>query len=249
MNLTSLLWIGPPLVLQALLLRILLKTHKLKVFPCFFAYTGFSVLADLARLAVYNTDRLYFYVYWTSEVGYAVLGIAVMYEVYRTVFPGFRTFWWFRPIFPVIVLSTTVITIIHMMGLPAGLHQPFMSWIVAGELWVRILQVTIFVVLGILVTFFGLRWRQHPFGIAAGFGLYATVALLGTEKYSEFGTRFAWAWSVLSVVAYSMAALIWFWFFSGAPPQENHPSGGPPFPINDLESYNEFLRRKKGQRC
>ena len=136
MNLTSLLWIGPPLVLQALLLRILLKTHKYKVFPCFFAYTGFSVVADLARLAVYNTDRLYFYVYWISEVGYAVLGIAVMYEVYRAVFPGFRTFWWFRPIFPVIVLFTTVITIIHMMGLPgwtpSAIHELDRSGRVVG---------------------------------------------------------------------------------------------------------------------
>jgi hypothetical protein len=247
MDISSILWIGPPLVLQAVLLRVLLKGHKYKAFPCFFAYTVFSVLANLARLVVYNTDRLYFYVYWISEIGYAVLGVAVMYEVYRSVFPGFRTFWWFRPVLPFIVLFTTAITIMHMMGLPAGLHQALMSWIVAGELWVRIVQVTIFVLLGIFVAFFGLRWRQYPFGIAAGFGLYATVALLGTEKYSEFGTRFAFAWSVLSVVAYSMAALIWLWFFSGAPPQEDLPSGSPPVPIEDLNRYNEFLRKQKGR--
>lgn len=247
MDISGILWIGPPLVLQAVLLRVLLKGHKYHAFPVFFAYTGFSVFANLARLVVYNADWLYFYVYWISEVGYAILGVAVMYEVYREVFPGFRTFWWFRPIFPSIVLFTTAITIAHMMGLLAGLHQPLMSWIVAGELWVRILQVTIFVLLGIFVAFFGLRWRQYSFGIASGFGLYATVALLGTEKYSEFGTRFAWTWSVLSVVAYSMAALIWLWFFGGPPPEEKHPSGRPPVPIEDLESHNEFLRRRKGR--
>lgn len=245
MNLKSLLWIGPPLVLQAALLPVLLKGRKYRAFPCFFTYTVFSVVADLARLASGNSATYYFYVYWGSEIGYAVLGIAVMYEVYRAVLPGFRPFWWFQLILPIVVLFTTAITAFHMAGIPSGLHDPIMNGIVTAELWVRVLQVTIFVLLAMLVAFFGLRWRQHSFGIAAGFGLYSTVALLGTEKYSEFGTRFTWAWSVLAVVAYSMAVLIWLWFFSGATPLEELASQGPPFPIEDLGRYKDFLRGPK----
>jgi hypothetical protein len=69
--------------------------------------------------------------------------------------------------------------------------------------------------------------------------------LLTTTKFSDFGTRFKLLWGWTSIVAYSLAVLIWIWFFSV--PQEIEtlnteqlaPSPG------DLKQYKDALRRMR----
>jgi hypothetical protein len=74
-------------------------------------------------------------------------------------------------------------------------------------------QVLILVGMVSVAALFGLRWRQYPLGIATGFGLYATITLLSTIKFSDFGTSFKFLWGLSSVVAYPLAVMIWIWFF------------------------------------
>jgi hypothetical protein len=106
-------------------------------------------------------------------------------------------------------------------------------------------QVFIFAGLVTLVPLIGLRWRQYPFGVATGFGLYATVDLLITTKLSDFGTRFTFLWNVASVVAYSLAVSIWIWFFS-APQKAETPSPELPAPSPGvLKQYKNALRRMR----
>ncbi|MGA9256066.1 MAG: hypothetical protein WBV98_05655, partial [Candidatus Sulfotelmatobacter sp.] len=118
-------------------------------------------------------------------------------------------------------------------------------YIVNGEIAVRFVQVFVFAGLVTLVPVLGFRWRQYSFGVATGFGLYATVALLTTTAFSDFGTRFIFLWSVTSVVAYSVAVLIWIWFFS-VPQKAKTPSSelSAPSP-GDLKQYKDALRRMR----
>ena len=107
------------------------------------------------------------------------------------------------------------------------------------------LGVFIFAGLVTLVPLLGLRWRQYPFGVATGFGLYATVSLLTTTAFSDFGTRFTFLWGVTSLVAYSLTVIIWIWFFSA--PQK---SGIPTPEVSalspgDLKKYKDALRRMR----
>jgi hypothetical protein len=117
--------------------------------------------------------------------------------------------------------------------------------IITGEIAVRFVQVFVFAGLVALVPVIGLRWRQYSFGVATGFGLYATVMLLATTNYSDFGTRFKNLWDMTSLVAYSLAVLIWIWFFSvpqkveSAKPELSAPSPG------DLKHYKDALRRMR----
>jgi len=79
-----------------------------------------------------------------------------------------------------------------------------------------------------------------------GFGLYSTVALLITLKLSDFGTGFKFLWGVASLVAYSLAVLIWIWFFSF--PQKEEPAPNPEqvaFALDTLNRYLEWLRRMR----
>src|SRR5205085_11655623 len=118
-----------------------------------------------------------------------------------------------------------------------------MSWIVGGEMCARIIEVAMFLLLLVFVAVLGLRWREHQFGISAGFGIYAAFALLASTKYYEIGSRFNLWWSVISVVSYTVAVLIWLWYFSTPIKVEPTRNEQPPLSLQDLERYKDLARR------
>jgi len=232
-----------PLGLLALLFFLMLRNRSYKVCPWFFAYVAFGVGADLARFATHNHPHPYYATYWITEAGYCLLGIFVMHEVFRAVLRA--RMWWTYVIFPAIVVAAVALSLAHAHAAPTQFGR-VPSYILTGEIAVRFVQVLIFVGVGALAAFFGLRWRQYPLGIAAGFGLYSTVALLSTIKFSDFGTGFTFLWRVSLLVAYSVAVLIWIWFFRL--PQEEEPPLDPKLVahyIAVLEQYMGWMRRMR----
>ena len=219
-------------------------------FPWFVAYVAFALCADLARGLVHNRVTPYFYIYWSTEAGYGLLGICVMSEVFRTVLGNLARWRWPRLVFPIMVLLSAGLTAGQVSLLPAGLHRHhLMGAILLGEIAVRFLEVLMLSSLVTLVALVGLEWRQYPFGIAAGFGLYASTALVGATQFLKtvhvsimgFGMNFSWPW--ILIIAYSCGVLIWIVFFIA----KERPS--PPGTINatlafeELKLYRLLLRR------
>jgi len=234
-----------PLCLLVVLAFVLVHQRAYRSCPWFFAYVVFGVAADIARFAVQKHRSAYFATYWITDAGYAVLGVLVMYEVFRTVLRPITRAWWVRLAFPAILLGSIGLSVARNQASAAQLGGRLMLCIVVVETAVRFVQVLIFAGLVTLVPILGLRWRQYSFGVATGFGLYSTVALLATTKFSDFGTRFTFLWSVMSVVAYSLAVLIWIWFFSVPQKAETPgPMDSAPSP-GELERYKDVLRRMR----
>lgn len=233
-----------PLALLSLLVWILVRVRAYRTVPYFFSYAAFAVGADVARFAVHNHPNPYYATYWITEAGYDLLGILVMYEVLRMVLGSLTRARWARLVFPVVLLAGIGMSMARANAIPSRLGG-LEFYIAVGEIAVRFVQVLVFAGLVTLVPVVGLRWRQYPFGIATGFGLYATTMLLTTIKFSDFGTRFKLLWGWTSLVAYSVAVLIWIWFFSV--PQEaktrsselSAPSPGV------LKQYKDALRRMR----
>jgi hypothetical protein len=237
-----LLWYVP-LPLLLLLLYLLIRRRAYRVCPYFSTYVAFAVAAGVARFLVRNQPPAYKAVYWTTEACYCILGILAMYEVFYAVLRA--RLWWTRLIFPAIVISAVALSLARMHAVPSKFGGLYF-YIVTGEIAVRFVQVFIFVGLGGLASFFGLRWRQYPLGIATGFGLYSTVYLLTTIKFSDFGTTFKFWWDMSSVVAYSVAVLIWIWFFRA--PQKEEPPLDPEVVaryLTMLEQYKNWMRRMR----
>jgi hypothetical protein len=234
-----------PLGLLALLLWTLFRKRAYKTVPCFFAYAAFAVAAGAARYVVHNYPRPYYSTYWITEAGYDFLGILVMYEVLRMVLGNLTRAWWSRLIFPAVLIAGIGLSLARAHAAPTQFGRRLAFYIIVGEIAVRFVQVFVFAGLVTLVPLLGLRWRQYPFGVATGFGLYATVALLTTTKFSDFGTRFTFLWGVTSLVAYSAAVLIWIWFFSVPQKAETpNPELSAPSP-GELEQYKDALRRMR----
>lgn len=239
--LNFILWWGE-LPLQAALLYVLVRKQSFRTFPWFFAYTLFTVTAGATRFMVRDHHSAYFWVYWTTQAASSLLGIAVMYEVFGNVFRNFSRLWWFPPIFPLTVVLSLALTISRSLSLPNGLKGAI-AWIVGAELGLRLLQVAMFALLVTLVLLFGLRWRQQAFGICAGYGLHASVALLTTTKFYEFGTKFKFLWGLVSIITYSMAVLIWLWYFSIPVRTELPRTDEPPLSAQEMGRYKEIVRR------
>jgi hypothetical protein len=197
-----------PGVLLAPLLLLMVRNRAYKVCPAFFTYVAFGQAADIARFAVDSRPCAYYLTYWITEAGYCILGIAAMYEVFCAVLRA-RS-WWTRLVFPGILALATVLSLAHASSVPPQVHG-FTVYIVNSEIAIRFVQVIVFLIVGVLAALSGLRW--YHLGVAAGFGLYSTVELLSTIKFSDFGMRFKFWWDALPIAAYSLAVLIWIWFF------------------------------------
>jgi hypothetical protein len=244
LHMGDLVWYIPtPLLL--LMVVVLVRRQAPRTFPWFFSYCVFGVAADTARFFARSRPSIYPWVYWLTEGGYDIFGIATMYEVVRAVAGTLGRSHWTRLIFPCLSLAALCLSIGRSQAIPSRFGHGLAFYVMVGEIAVRMIQVTVFAGLVTLVPLVGLRWRQYPFGIATGFGLYATVALIMTTKFSDFGTRFTFLWNVTSLVAYSLAVLIWIWFFSV--PQKLETRGSEisaPSP-GDLKQYKDALRRMR----
>jgi hypothetical protein len=232
-----------PLGLLTLLIWVLVRRRAHRICPWFFIYVAYGVAADLSRFLAIN-HHPYRATYWITEAGYDLLGMLVMYEVLRSVLGGLTGAWWARLIFPGVLIIGVGMSLSRANAVPSQLTG-IELYIAVGEIAVRFVQVFVFAGLVTLVPLLGLKWRQYPFGVATGFGLYATVMLLATTKFSDFGTRFKTLWGWTSLVAYSLAVLIWIWFFSV--PQKAQTPGSElsaPSP-GDLKQYKDALRRMR----
>ncbi|HUR36474.1 MAG TPA: hypothetical protein VM009_01570, partial [Terriglobales bacterium] len=74
---------------------------------------------------------------------------------------------------------------------------------------VRIMQVGLFVLLLIGSLFFNFYWQSVPFGVAIGYGVYATTEMLVTTFRSALGPAGDSIFAVTKVLSYQVAVLIW----------------------------------------
>lgn len=234
-----------PLGLLVILLWVLIRKRAYLACPWFFLYVAFGAAADIARFATRDHAHAYYATYWITEAGYDVLGILVMYEVLRLVLGSLARARWSRGIFLPLFVISAGLALTRAHAAPTQFGHGMAFYILVGEISVRFVQVVVFAGLVTLVPVLGLRWRQYPFGTALGFGLYATISLLINLKLSDFGTRFKYLWDITSLVAYSLAVLIWIWFFS-APQKAETPSPelSAPSP-GDLKQYKDAIRRMR----
>jgi hypothetical protein len=238
-----LLWFSPILLL-VVLLWLMLRDRAFRTWPWFFAYVAYGVVTGVARFAVHSHARPYYVTYWLTDAGYAILGTLAMYEIVRRARRTLAGVWWTHLIFPAVVVIGVGLSLAHVHYTPPQVGG-LLYYVVVGEIAVRFAQVLLFIGLAGFFWLSSFRWSLCVLGISTGFGLYSAVALLITIKLSDLGTRFTFLWGVISLVAYSLAVLIWIWSFSM--PQEHEPSPAKPAAVtrDELRQYLDELRKKR----
>jgi hypothetical protein len=240
------LYFGLPILLQSLLLYLLLGRNALHDNAWFFIYTVFSIAATITRLVVFQNTTIYFYLYWGSEVIYAVLQLLASYEIWESMFRYYFRFWWVKSLFPVTVLVALSIAILRTASPHTNLDVEITRFVLAFEFGVRLIQGAFFVLLWFLVWLTGIRWRQYALGISTGFGMQASFVLLASFLRSEFGTGFNSLFIFGTPVAYIVTLLIWLWYYSSPQPPDPERDLVPPLSSEDLAKYLAAIRRIRG---
>jgi hypothetical protein len=212
-SLSQFLWVGG-IVCQVVLGMVLLFKRSWRTVPLFSAYVGAGLVESLFIFAFRQHKAIYFYSYWLMEAVGIILGFAVVYEIFQSLFAAHRglrklaklTFRFAL----LLVLSIGVIVLIKHSAVGFG---SIMSAVVVVEESARIIEVGALVSLFLLSTAFGLHWRQQVFGIALGLGIYVAVELITVTIWGQTGKAAHDALNVIRVLGFNTSLLIWIGYF------------------------------------
>jgi len=208
------IWLAQ-LVCQAALAVVLAMKRVWKEFPVFTAYSVWNLSGGLARYVLYNyflsqNAKLYFYLFWIGEGISVLLGIAVVYEVFRHLFSlqsALRKVAGISFVVTVTFLFVLGGSVFYGPG-PVGL-QHLGSGILLAEEGARILEVGLLMFLFLFAGAFGLHWRQPVFGIGMGLGIFTAVELVNMVLRSRLGAGATDVLNVVRMLAYNSSLIVW----------------------------------------
>src|ERR1051326_2372864 len=177
------------LTLEVLLAILLLSRKTQRIFPLFFVYVTYSIIASASQLWVISNYRTFYFVYWSNEAIGVVLSILALWEVFRWVFAlfwlraGFR---WLSYSFIALILTLAVANAIR--NPPAHMDRTGAIIFSAG-ITLNFIQAAIFLLFWLLSKSLEIGFRRYAFGIMLGFGVSSSGTLIGWFSRSIFGDR------------------------------------------------------------
>ena len=203
------LWCAQPILESAVALALWHRGLR-KKFPIFFTYllTQVALFAITFPLRGPETYEWFFYVYWSGAAVSALLGFRVIHEVFLDVFRPYDTlkdlgtvlFKWAG----VVMLMVSVV--VAFSSSASG--DPLVQAVTTLQRSVRLVQCGLILFLLSFSRFLGVSRKQQSFGVALGFGLFASVELilivLNAGRY--LGVRSA---SLINLTMYDVAIVVW----------------------------------------
>jgi len=210
-TLQQFLWIFPT-CLGVITLIIMAKRGLYRELPVFTAYLACITVYDIAGAVLRESHpAFYFYFFWVGDGLTALLGLCVIYEIFRIVLKSFSSVQ--RIGLLLFRASFFVLALIVATTFRARMSQdvdPLIPTILNLELSIRILEAGLFFFLFSFASSLGLTWKHHVFGIAAGLALFVATELAVVAMRSYFGREADdLAYQVLKPAAFNCGVLIW----------------------------------------
>jgi hypothetical protein len=206
------LWFAHPL-LQGALVAILLWRKLYRTFPIFFTYVAFQIVVFGVLFPLHN-ERFYtifYYTYWSTTAVSAILGFFVIHELFQDVFRPYHTL---RDLGSVLfkwaALVMLLVAGVVAASTASATEEPLRTGIMTLERSVRVVQCGLILFLLVFSRFLGTNWRQKSFGIALGFGAFASIELalvaLNAATDNVFNQRLS---TFLNLITYDVTILTW----------------------------------------
>src|SRR5258707_4219781 len=217
--LTYVTWLAGPL-LQITLLIFMVRRKSHKVFPRFFSYVLFQTLKSACLFIVYrySSPENYFDAYWTGNALSVIFTVAVMDEILRSLFQEYGG---------IQILGTTIFRwscgLLFLFALLGALSSSeaggdrLVAAVFSFDRSMRLMQVGLFLILMLLCRFLRNYSRQQVFGIALGFGGFASVELILVSIVMWYGNRQAAMISLVKSTAYNAVTLLWIGYLKQQP--------------------------------
>src|SRR6202790_3790641 len=197
-------WLAGPL-LQITLLIFMVRRKFHSVFPRFFSYILFQTLKSACLFVTYRYfPENYFDAYWTGNAVSVIFTVAVMDEILRSLFKEYGG---------IQILGTTIfrwscgllflLAILGALSSSEAAADRVVAAVFSFDRSVRLMQVGLFLVLMLLCRFLKNYSRQQVFGIALGFGVFASVELILVSVVMWYGNGQPAIISLLKSTAYN----------------------------------------------
>jgi len=203
-------WLMGP-ALQITLLTFMIQRNLHRVFPRFFSYILFQVVKSGFLFVIYRYyDGSYFDAYWTGNAISVLLAVAVMDEMLHNLFKqyggiqnlGSIIFRWACGLL-------LLLSIVNAFSTQVANADRVVAAVLAFDRNVRVMQCGLFLLLMLLCRFLRHCWRQHVFGIALGFGVFASIELILVSIVMHYGDAPVAIVSLVKSAAYNAVTLLW----------------------------------------
>lgn len=204
--------LGPVLQITLLIFMIRRKLHV--VFPRFFSYIVLQIVKSGILLLIYRYHHEnYFDAYWSGNAISVLLAVTVMDEMLHNLlkqYGGIQSL--ASIIFRWACGLLLLLSIVNAFSSQQASADRVVSAVLAFDRSVRVMQCGLFFLLMILCRFLRNCWRQHVFGIALGFGIFASIELMLVSIVMHFGDGPVAILSLVKSAAYNGVTLLWIMY-------------------------------------
>jgi hypothetical protein len=195
--------------LQILLLLTVFAKRVWKRFPFFAAYVILTFVENAAAYALSARPNAYFLLYVVGETLSILVGISVVYEVFRHLFSSHRALSRLAAnVFGVLTALFLIVgvAVVYFHG-PIG-KSGMISAVMVLEEAARIVQVGLIMGLFVCSSAFGLHWRQQVFGVGLGLGTLLTVKLI-TVTMQPLMPAAGGLLNLVWLISFDLCFLVW----------------------------------------
>ncbi len=208
------LWVTEPL-LESVVVAAMIWRKAYRQFPWFFAYMVAEVLQICILYPLRDSQTAYFYAFCATAALSLGLGFAVIHEIFVSVFRPYHTL---RDLGSILFKWAGLVMLLVAIIVSASgqaLHkEPLVEGTLILQRSIRVVQCGLILFLLLFSKYLGISWRQRSFGIALGFGTYATIDLsvvalhLGAHISDD-------VLNLITMTAYIAAICIWIAYSFG----------------------------------
>jgi hypothetical protein len=208
-------WVAGP-ALEAVLLGYMIHRKLHRVFPRFFSYVIFQILKSGILFLTYRYyEEGYFDAYWTGNAISIILAVSVMDEILLHVFKdyggaqnaGAVIFRWSCGLLLLLAVVTAFTS-------EQGSADRVVAVVLNFDRSLRVMQCGLFCLLMILCRVLKNCWRQQGFGIALGFGIFASIEMILVSVAMRYGGSVGSTISLVKSVAYNAVTILWIGYLS-----------------------------------
>jgi hypothetical protein len=204
------LWIAHPL-LQLSVAAVMFHRKSHKVFPVFFTYLISQILMFSVLFPIFQLEYsdLFFFAHWSCAAISLAIGFKVIHEIFLDIFRPYHTLKDLGSVlFQWAALVMLLVAGVVAAASPVAAQGPLVQAVLTVQRCVRVTQCGLILFLLVFSKYLGVTWRQHSFGIALGFGSFASAELALLALYASAHIS-PTAMSLVNMLAYNGAILIW----------------------------------------
>lgn len=204
------LWSAHP-VLQLGVAGVMVWRKAHNRFKIFFCYILCQIAIFTVLFPIYQSGsyKPFFYCYWISQALSLVLGFLVIQEIFLDVFQPYHTLKDLGAVlFKWAGLVMLLVAGVVAAASPATSQGPLVEAVLTVQRCVRVIQCGLILFLLVFSAYLGVSWRQRSFGIALGFGGFASAELFAVALNAA-GYLDEPSIAVINMCAYNLAILGW----------------------------------------